>query len=145
MKVHIVAGNAEQAKNYRLRKFKYVRDVKDLHGVRDCLVMLCGTYWTHPEYHDIKLLLSRLSSFSNVEVRLAPVKFIFAGSLDSARLIAKKLDVDNWYWATEPGVIPSGASVVIGWDFGECRGHTDMLRELDVLGITDYSFINPGK
>lgn len=145
MKVYIVAGNAEQARQYGLRKYVYVNDVHKLMGIRNCLVVLCGAYWSHPDYYEIKLQLSRLTNFSNVVVRLAPVKFILAGSLESATAIAKKLDYDNWYWPTETGIIPRNANVTIGWDFNECRGYTTILRELDVLGINSPTFINPGK
>ena len=145
MKVYIVAGNADQAKQYGLRKYVYVSDVVALMGVRNCLVVLCGTYWSHPEYPEIRMALSRLINFSNVVVRMAPVKFILAGSFESAAVIAKKLGFDNWYWVTETGIIPRGANVTISWDFNECKGYTTLLRELDTLGITNYSFINPGK
>ena len=142
MKVYIVAGNADQARQYGLRKYVYVRDVVTLMGVRNCLVVLCGTYWSHPEYSKIRVELSRLTNFSNVVVRMAPVKVILAGSLESAASIAKKLGFDNWYWVTEPGIIPRGADVTIGWDFNGCAA---LFRELDTLCITNPLFVNPGK
>ena len=40
MKVYIVAGNADQARQYGLRKYVYVIDAMALMGASNCLVVL---------------------------------------------------------------------------------------------------------
>ena len=79
MLTYVIALNVSQARLYGLRKFRFVMDAQDLAGVQGCLVVLTGQYYLRPDWHSLKLLLTRLQNFSNVLVRLNPIDFIIAG------------------------------------------------------------------
>jgi len=98
MLTYVIALNVSQARLYGLRKFQFVMDVQDLAGVQGCLVVLTGQYYLRTDWHSLKLLLTRLQTFSNVLVRLNPIDFIIAGSLESAKSVAHRADSQNWVW-----------------------------------------------
>ena len=60
----VIALNVSQARLYGLHKFRFVMDEQDLAGVQGCLVVLTGQYYLRPDWHSLKLLLTRLQNFS---------------------------------------------------------------------------------
>lgn len=142
MKLIIVAKSAELAKKYGVRKFVYCDEPYKLKGSTNAKIVLFGDYWLHPNWDAIRHELTIQKSFKGAVVCQAPVSHVLAGSLDSARSIAKKLDLGSWMWVNECGLIPRDGDVTIGFDLGECKGYLSLLDELDVLGITKPRFVN---
>ena len=140
MLTYVIALNVSQARLYGLRKFRFVMDAQDLAGVRGCLVVLTGQYHLRPDWHSLKLLLTRLQNFSNVLVRLSPIDFIVAGSLESAKAVAHRIDSQSWVWVDDTGVIPRKAKVYINDDARRLKKLNAILKELDFLEISNPIF-----
>ena len=137
MLTYVIALNVSQARLYGLRKFRFVMDAQDLAGVQGCLT---GQYYLRPDWHSLKLLLTRLQNFSNVLVRLNPIDFIIAGSLESAKSVAHRADSQNWVWVNDTGVIPRKAKVYINDDARGLKKLSAILKELDFLEISNPIF-----
>ena len=140
MLTYVIALNVSQARLYGLRKFRFVRDARDLAGVQGCLVVLTGQYYLRPDWHSLELLLTRLQNFSKVLVRLNPIDFIIAGSLESAKSVAHRVDSQNWVWVDDTGVIPRKAKVYINDDARRLKKLNAILKELDFLEISNPIF-----